>query len=522
MSPFTDFLETVYGMSLEVSQSFLAHSFSAKNICQIRSKAKMKGETDNKVNALEPTDGFASSDNSDDPHDVSGPRNGSDDYRDDISEFHDASEPRRTSDDSRPDDESERRNIAADLARMACDTSSSSITVGNNHTPGSGTDMNILMGASAHGTVAADPAKIMASDTSNNDMAVGNGWHAPGSGTQNLAGASEYGTTASADPITSRPDLVLPGMFATAGSQMPELSNLLEWQPRTIGGGDNFTNHGLSHGFAPAMMSMGTSEHNFDAIEPSAGMLGEQNPYGYYYAGENWAGWIANKPNISFLDPMVYYSGYTGYQPVVPPQLETVQPPSASAAPGLAPLIPLPSSPADLPREQQHASTGTSHGPEHSTLDLLPLPSSPADSPREEQRTATGPSRVPERSTSSSETIGSPIPDDSDTTEHPRVTTPLPANETTEPRAPSEKSSRFGRAIIPSTRLEKMNEIGSSKENTPPVAPRQAKEWVTSAKEHLLGLNLGEEWKLCVDTWLAVEASLDYGGKTKVSLTSHI
>ena len=140
MSPFTDFLETIYGTSLELSQLFLAHSISAKNICQMRSKAKMKGEMDNKDNALEPINGSESFDISDGPHnasvsdshsnDVSEPRNGSDGCRDDISEFDDASE---------PDDESECRNIAVDFAKMACDTSNGSIAVGNDHAPGSGT-----------------------------------------------------------------------------------------------------------------------------------------------------------------------------------------------------------------------------------------------------------------------------------------------------------------------------------------------------------------------------------------------
>ncbi|KAM6491380.1 hypothetical protein JOM56_013154, partial [Amanita muscaria] len=43
-------------------------------------------------------------------------------------------------------------------------------------------------------------------------------------------------------------------------------------------------------------------------------------------------------------------------------------------------------------------------------------------------------------------------------------------------------------------------------------------EWATLAKEHLLKLDLGEEWRSCVDAWLALEASLDYRAKTKGTL----
>ena len=78
--------------------------------------------------------------------------------------------------------------------------------------------------------------------------------------------------------------------------------------------------------------------------------------------------------------------------------------------------------------------------------------------------------------------------------------------------------SKSGRSIIPSTRLEKMNEIGSNKENiAPAVVPSKSNnEWADGAKKYMLGLQLGEDWKVCVDAWVMIEASLEYGKGSKV------
>jgi hypothetical protein len=449
-------------------------------------------------------------------NDISEPPDGSDGNRDgisyhDVSDGHcgDVSEPLGMSDEPW-DTESEHHDVSANCAITTCDTSNSGIMIGNGHEPGSETHMKTL----------AD---------------------------------SEYGAMASAiqeDPIT-RQDLMLPSNFATAGSQMPQLSGALEWESSAIGGNNNTS--GFSYGSTPGMTPMGTSEANFDVIEPGAGVLGEQNAYGDYYGG-SWAGWVTNpnKQSISFLDPMPYGPEYAHYWagPYLPadlPQLEMVQQSGASVSPGLIsglasspvdlpreeeresagtshgpecsisdPLSGLASSPVDLPREEERESAGTSHGPEHSISDPLPL-SSQKELPQGEQHASTGMLHKPKRSALSSKTVSLLIPDNSDALAHPH-TTPTPANE--ESRAPGEKSSRFGRTITPSTRLEKMNEIGSSKENIPPVASQQSKEWITSAKKHLLRLDLGEEWKSCVNAWLAIEESLDSGVKAKVRITS--
>ncbi|KAF8871976.1 hypothetical protein BD779DRAFT_1453349 [Infundibulicybe gibba] len=38
---------------------------------------------------------------------------------------------------------------------------------------------------------------------------------------------------------------------------------------------------------------------------------------------------------------------------------------------------------------------------------------------------------------------------------------------------------------------------------------------MTEAREYLVGLDLGDEWKSCVDTWAKLETMVEYGTKTK-------
>ena len=82
-----------------------------------------------------------------------------------------------------------------------------------------------------------------------------------------------------------------------------------------------------------------------------------------------------------------------------------------------------------------------------------------------------------------------------------------------------QKLSKSGRAIIPSTRLDKMNKIGSNKENvSPATSVKLRNEWADSAKEYMSGLTLGEDWKGCIDAWLRVEEPL---GSTVSYLQAH-
>lgn len=76
----------------------------------------------------------------------------------------------------------------------------------------------------------------------------------------------------------------------------------------------------------------------------------------------------------------------------------------------------------------------------------------------------------------------------------------LPDKNSLESTAAAQKVSKFGRSIIPSTRHEKMNEIGSNKENAVPVTVplKSNSDWVEHAKKYMLDLELGEDWKACV------------------------
>ncbi|KAF8879746.1 hypothetical protein BD779DRAFT_1676284 [Infundibulicybe gibba] len=96
-------------------------------------------------------------------------------------------------------------------------------------------------------------------------------------------------------------------------------------------------------------------------------------------------------------------------------------------------------------------------------------------------------------------------------------------NETTDTSSPV--VSRAGRLITPSTRHEKLNEIGTAngKGNKPPpaaVEPTTAEtpDWMTEAQKYLVGLGLGNEWNLCVDMWERLELVMEYGAKTKGGL----
>ncbi|KAM6503920.1 hypothetical protein JOM56_000863 [Amanita muscaria] len=165
---------------------------------------------------------------------------------------------------------------------------------------------------------------------------------------------------------------------------------------------------------------------------------------------------------------------------------------------------------------QSHQNDADDQGLYSHLPPLLLPPSSPSpesDLPHEEQHASMGVTPV----CLNSGTIGSLTPENSDVTAQPSFIT----KEVAEPRTLNEKSSRFGRTIIPSTRLEKMNAIGSNKENIPQhVATSPSNEWVTLAKENLLTLDLGEEWRSCVKAWLALEELLDHGAKTKASSNS--
>lgn len=78
---------------------------------------------------------------------------------------------------------------------------------------------------------------------------------------------------------------------------------------------------------------------------------------------------------------------------------------------------------------------------------------------------------------------------------------------------------RSGRAVIPSKRSEKLNQIGDSitqsvpppgKENIPPMSTGPPP-WVSLAKGHFLTRDLGEDWTACVSAWFSLEEKLGFG-----------
>lgn len=79
------------------------------------------------------------------------------------------------------------------------------------------------------------------------------------------------------------------------------------------------------------------------------------------------------------------------------------------------------------------------------------------------------------------------------------------------------ETRRSARPAAPSKRSDQMNQIGSKnapssalagKEN---IAPNLPPDWAISAKNHLLGAELGAEWKMCVQGWVDLENMLEYG-----------
>ena len=96
----------------------------------------------------------------------------------------------------------------------------------------------------------------------------------------------------------------------------------------------------------------------------------------------------------------------------------------------------------------------------------------------------------------------------SSTNQSPNVITPTtPSYKSLEGKS-TPKHSKSGRAIVPSTWLEKMNEIGSNKEPAAATSAKPNNEWMERAKQYMISLKLGEDWKACIDGWLTVEEPL--------------
>ena len=355
----------------------------------------------------------------------------------------------------------------------------------------------------------AEKACDSTSDGGGNSTTVGNDGLAPNSATEKLSdmahpkGALEHDLQGHG----------IPGMSMTGGSQVSGPSGVaLDWQHD----GSGMSADTSLYGFAPAM-SMPTFHPNMTGV--GAGAWGEANNFYMNTSGDD-SGWVTNVTNKQSIASDVFGGPTPGYGWLDTTGLiglvQDVSAQGQASVPGLFPLL----FDADLPHGEQHTSSDTTNaGLNFETTgrlqdtggqgqdSALGLPLSLPDPPHGQHHTSIG-----------ATTEGSTCLDELSTSNlliQPPAS--LPTNESTELRVPAEKSSRSGRTIIPSTRLQKMNEIGSSKENIPPVVRPPSNKWFVSVKEHLLNVDLGKEWKSCVNGWLALEELLDYGAKTKVS-----
>lgn len=188
----------------------------------------------------------------------------------------------------------------------------------------------------------------------------------------------------------------------------------------------------------------------------------------------------------------------------------------ASAPPSLNPIIPLQSSLPSvsapgfpcLPILNQSITPAASvTGSTESTT----LPSVSA-SPLDQVPAAPDQSATPTASATTAPPDQEPTPVD------------VPVVNATEPPT-SEASRRSRRPAIPSTRAEKMNEIGSkdstNKENqvasNASALPASPPEWMRAAQIHLSSCDLGEHWRACVETWVRLEGKLEFGLQGKVT-----
>ncbi|KAF8069151.1 hypothetical protein FPV67DRAFT_1669174 [Lyophyllum atratum] len=102
--------------------------------------------------------------------------------------------------------------------------------------------------------------------------------------------------------------------------------------------------------------------------------------------------------------------------------------------------------------------------------------------------------------------------------------TPSASGNHADPDASSSKQarSRSGRQIIPSTRADVMNKIGSAqtlsldlanKENVPPGTEQERPAWAVAAEAHLTTRDLGDGWAKCVSAWKAFEDAMGPNAK---------
>ncbi|KAF8867802.1 hypothetical protein BD779DRAFT_1685291 [Infundibulicybe gibba] len=227
----------------------------------------------------------------------------------------------------------------------------------------------------------------------------------------------------------------------------------------------------------------------------------------------------AGSSNISVPSPATLAASLKPhYDQVLAPTIASTQPPLLPQilGPGVPPAIGTP--PLD--------ALG-------STVNSLIPPADTTDTPGSAISASGSPGDVSDAPGSTVNASGSPA----DTSDAPgsSVNTSGPLVDTT-PKTPTDSSchasetsstagglqqhtSRSGRPLMPSTRMEKLNEIGTDvgKESRLPrpkdSAPTEPPEWMDEAKKYLSGLSLGEDWVSCIEAWVKLETALEYGAK---------
>lgn len=93
------------------------------------------------------------------------------------------------------------------------------------------------------------------------------------------------------------------------------------------------------------------------------------------------------------------------------------------------------------------------------------------------------------------------------------------------------ETRRSSRPVVPSKRVEQMNQIGSKNSTTVASVSSLKKEnipfgvppaWAVAAKNHFLIRDLGSEWVTCVGEWFELEALLGYGSQPGTKVRSNI
>ncbi|KAG6913549.1 hypothetical protein DXG01_005981 [Tephrocybe rancida] len=313
------------------------------------------------------------------------------------------------------------------------------------------------------------------------------------SGDMMLGNASLSSTTAQEDPISFESSNVWAGRDGP-GEFMSLLYSLNghsadNYQPPenvNVGGFDFGLGYSFDLGLVPSSMSNtapGLSTPNAlpnpPGLQPWMGDTGLFDLSLFSLPVESGGLPASNNSSITQLSTPPLSTPNPSVDLFMPAAVPTVNP---------TPLLPVTTNTPPLPDPSSPTSTATS-------LALLPIPNSAPAPP------ATSPIDVPA----------------------PPATRPVEEQgmdtvSTVAVSGPSAVQSRSRRTIIPSTRAEQLNMIGSSdtrrnadgKENVPPILCGLRPPWMDAAHAHLSTRDLGGQWTDCVAAWNRFEEQLQY------------